>query len=242
MESSSEAAAALRLAVRGSMRAGAPEDSTRPVMYAVRGPAPSPPPRQAEWRPAARAAVGAASLSAAQPPPGPLLRATAGPAATADGKGREDAMSFALGVLQRAQSQRGASGSTGTGTARRTAQQMRPSEPRSSVSGGSSADPELQQWLAAANLQAQVDLLRSCGVVTVAQVTAAGGVPMECLRAMPAGVPERLQRAVNRHQRQSALPLAVGQYTRTLPPECDFQGRFLRDCLCLQRRRCRCSR
>ena len=67
--------------------------------------------------------------------------------------------------------------------------------------GRAESEVSLTEWLADVKLQAQERILRSHGIGTVDDLLSSG-VPPAAVRDMPAGVPERLQRALARQQRQ----------------------------------------
>jgi hypothetical protein len=122
-------------------------------------------------------------------------------------------MVFARSVLQRARS----SSSSRDGPlapARSPQQQQQQQQPQPQPRGGSrgsddrsatAGTTQLDRWLADANLQSQAALLRSAGIADVQDIVA-GGVPVECLREMPAGVADRLQRKVRQQQAKQQQP------------------------------------
>ena len=82
--------------------------------------------------------------------------------------------------------------------------------------GRKESEDSLTEWLADVKLQAQERILRSHGIGTVDDLLSFG-VPPAAVRDMPAGVPERLQRALARQQKRSKPP-PPARYPPPPPP------------------------
>eukprot|EP01043_Picozoa_sp_COSAG02_P034802 COSAG02_NODE_2455_length_8817_cov_9.067791_3_plen_928_part_00 len=112
---------------------------------------------------------------------------------------RDDIMAYAWSVLGRAQREL-----VLERPAASDAPPVPPPRPQTTPDD-SAAESRLEVWLAELKLGSQAELLRSFGIKDVNDLHA--GVPAECMRQMPPGVPERLLRALGRRRRlASSVP------------------------------------
>eukprot|EP01043_Picozoa_sp_COSAG02_P036947 COSAG02_NODE_2742_length_8122_cov_34.555472_4_plen_1402_part_00 len=108
-----------------------------------------------------------------------------------------------------------------TPTARRAGQA--PSVPPQQAQDRGDSGDSLGTWLAGAKLQAQEKILRAHGIGTVDDLLRSG-VPSAAVRDMPAGVPERLQRALARQQRKPKRPKPLPPARGPPPPLLSSSG------------------